>query len=102
MNRFRTLLAAAAIYIYGVAGACGQTTAGGRAAGLGEVAPHDLRRSVAGALQESGVSIDKISRLLRHANVAVTERYLSKLPKVNEGAILISDVLGLETDLDLD
>jgi integrase len=68
------------------------------AAGIGHVAPHDLRRSVAGALQESGVPIEKISRLLRHSNVAVTERYLSKLPQVNEGAILMSDVLGLEDD----
>lgn len=71
-----------------------------QAVGLGEVAPHDLRRSVAGALHASGVSIDKISRLLRHANVAVTERYLSRLPQVNEGAILMSDVLGLETEPD--
>ncbi|MFQ3565948.1 MAG: site-specific integrase [Aggregatilineales bacterium] len=67
-----------------------------RAAGLGHVAPHDLRRSVAGALQLSGVPIEKISRLLRHTNVAVTERYLSRLPQRNEGAILMSDVLGLD------
>jgi integrase len=65
-------------------------------AGLGHVAPHDLRRSIAGALQQSGVSIDKISRLLRHANVAVTERYLNKLPQSNEGAILMADLLGFE------
>lgn len=67
-------------------------------AGIGHVAPHDLRRSVAGALHESGVPVDKISRLLRHANVAVTERYLSRLPRSNEGAILMSDVLRLEDD----
>jgi len=67
-------------------------------AGIGHVAPHDLRRSVAGALQESGVAIDKISRLLRHSNVAVTERYLSRLPQRNEGAVLMSDALGLEND----
>lgn len=65
-------------------------------ANIGHVAPHDLRRSVAGTLQESGVSIDQISRLLRHSNVAVTERYLSRLPQRNEGAVLMSDVLGLE------
>jgi integrase len=53
---------------------------------------------VAGALQESGVPIEKISRLLRHSNVAVTERYLSRLPQANEGAILMSDVLGLSDD----
>ncbi len=67
-------------------------------AGLGHVAPHDLRRSVAGALQESGVTIDKISRLLRHRNVAITERYLSRLPMRNEGGILMSDLLGLEDE----
>ncbi len=67
-------------------------------AGLGDVAPHDLRRSVAGALHENGVPIDKISQLLRHSNVAVTETYLSKLPQINEGAVLMSDVLGLDED----
>ncbi len=66
------------------------------AAALGHVAPHDLRRSVAGALQESGVPVDKISRLLRHRNVAVTERYLSRLPMKNEGGLLMSDLLGLD------
>src|SRR5690606_18744629 len=64
-------------------------------AGIGHVAPHDLRRSVAGALHEAGTPIDKISRLLRHSNIAVTERYLNRLPKANEGAILMSEVLGL-------
>lgn len=63
------------------------------AAGLGHVAPHDLRRSVAGALQEAGVTVDVISRLLRHRNVAVTERYLGRLPQRNEGALLMSDLL---------
>lgn len=67
-------------------------------ADVGNVAPHDLRRSVAGALHESGVPIDKISQLLRHSNVAVTERYLSRLPKINEGALHMSDMLGLDDD----
>ncbi len=71
-------------------------------ADVGHVAPHDLRRSVAGALQESGVPIDKISQLLRHSNVAVTERYLSRLPQINEGALLMSDVLGFDDDEDDD
>ncbi|MEO0563752.1 MAG: site-specific integrase [Chloroflexota bacterium] len=70
-------------------------------AGIGDVAPHDLRRSVAGALHENGVPIEKISALLRHSNVAVTERYLSRLPQINEGALLMSDVLGLD-DWDAD
>ncbi|MFN8379292.1 MAG: site-specific integrase [Anaerolineae bacterium] len=67
-------------------------------AGLGNVAPHDLRRSVAGALQASGVPVDTISRLLRHSNVAVTERYLSKLPQRNSGALLMSDLLELDDE----
>ncbi len=65
-------------------------------AGLGHVAPHDLRRSVAGALQDSGVTVDVISRLLRHGNVAVTERYLSRLPQRNEGGLLMGDLLQLD------
>ncbi|MFN8372250.1 MAG: tyrosine-type recombinase/integrase [Anaerolineae bacterium] len=67
---------------------------------IGHVAPHDLRRSVAGALQEAGTPIETISRLLRHSNVAVTERYLSRLPQRNEGAVLMSDVLGLNDEGD--
>ncbi|MFW5708950.1 MAG: tyrosine-type recombinase/integrase [Chloroflexota bacterium] len=67
-------------------------------AGVGHVAPHDLRRSVAGALNESGVPVETISRLLRHSNIAVTEKYLSRLPRANEGALLMSEALGLEED----
>jgi integrase len=67
-----------------------------KVAGLGHVAPHDLRRSVAGALQEAGTPIEQISRLLRHSNVAVTERYLSRLPQRNEGAIRMSELIGLD------
>lgn len=67
-----------------------------KAANIDHVAPHDLRRSVAGALHEAGVPIEKISGLLRHSNVAVTERYLSRLPQRNEGGVLMSDLLGLE------
>lgn len=63
---------------------------------LGHVAPHDLRRSVAGALHEAGTPVDKISRLLRHSSIAVTERYLNRLPHANEGAVLMSDLLDFE------
>jgi len=72
--------------------------ASARAVGIEHVAPHDLRRSVAGALHDAGTPIDKISRLLRHSNIAVTERYLNRLPQRNEGALLMSEVLGLEDD----
>lgn len=67
-------------------------------AGLGNVAPHDLRRSVAGNLEQSGVPIETISRLLRHSNVAITQQYLSKLPRENEGALLMADLLGFDQD----
>lgn len=69
-------------------------------AGLGHVAPHDLRRSVAGALYEAGTPVDKISRLLRHSSISVTERYLQRLPHANEGAVLMSDLLGMSSELD--
>jgi integrase len=65
-------------------------------ADLGRVAPHDLRRSVAGNLEQSGVPVETISRLLRHSNIAVTQQYLSKLPRQNEGAILMADLLNLD------
>ncbi|MBC8100309.1 MAG: tyrosine-type recombinase/integrase [Armatimonadetes bacterium] len=67
-------------------------------ADLGHVAPHDLRRSVAGALHEAGTPIETISKLLRHSNVTITERYLNRLPQANQGAVLMSDILGLEDD----
>ena len=67
-------------------------------AGLGGVAPHDLRRSVAGALHQAGVPVEMISRLLRHSNIITTERYLNRLPQPNEGAILMSEMLGLEDE----
>lgn len=67
-------------------------------AGIGHVAPHDLRRSVAGALHEQGVPVDKISRLLRHSSIAITERYLNRLPRRNEGAVIMSSLLGPEDD----
>jgi integrase len=51
------------------------------AAGIGHVAPHDLRRTFAGLLEERGVGIEDISRALRHSNVAVTQRYLEANPK---------------------
>ena len=35
-------------------------------------------------------------RFLCRPKVAVTERYLSRLPKRNKGGVLMSDILGLE------
>jgi site-specific recombinase XerD len=41
------------------------------------LAPHDLRRSYAQLGYEAGVPITQISKLLGHANVATTQRYLN-------------------------
>jgi site-specific recombinase XerC len=42
-----------------------------------ELAPHDLRRTYAQLGYEAGIPITQISRLLGHANVATTQRYLN-------------------------
>jgi len=54
------------------------------AANLGHVTPDDLRRSVAGGLRDADHSIEEISRLLRHKNTIITERYLKRIPTQEE------------------
>lgn len=49
----------------------------GAAIGKPELAPHDLRRTYAQLGLEAGVPITQISKLLGHANVATTQRYLN-------------------------
>jgi len=53
----------------------------GKEAGLGHLLPHDLRRTFAGFLEEDGKSILEISRAMRHADVATTQRYLETNPR---------------------
>jgi integrase/recombinase XerD len=48
--------------------------------GVSGLAPHDLRRSFAGLLEEGGVTLREISGLLRHSSVATTEKYLNDNP----------------------
>jgi integrase len=45
--------------------------------GKPELAPHDLRRTYAQLGYEAGVPITQISKLLGHASVATTQRYLN-------------------------
>jgi integrase len=52
-----------------------------KSAHLGHVSPDDLRRSVAGGLRDANHSIVEISKLLRHKNTIITERYLKRIPK---------------------
>lgn len=48
-------------------------------AGIGkpELAPHDLRRTYAQLGHEAGIPITQISKLLGHASIATTQRYLN-------------------------
>lgn len=48
-------------------------------AGLKGVTPHALRHSAAKMLRQSGASIEDVSDLLGHRNIATTARYLKKL-----------------------
>lgn len=49
----------------------------GAAIGKPELAPHDLRRTYAQLGYEAGVPITQISKLLGHASVSTTQRYLN-------------------------
>ncbi|MCB0209661.1 MAG: site-specific integrase [Anaerolineae bacterium] len=49
----------------------------GQAIGKGNLAPHDLRRTYAQLGYEAGLPITQISKLLGHASVATTQRYLN-------------------------
>jgi integrase len=51
--------------------------AAGAAIGKPDLAPHDLRRTYAQIGYEAGVPITQISRLLGHASVDTTQRYLN-------------------------
>jgi integrase/recombinase XerD len=44
------------------------------------VAPHDLRRSFAGILEADGVPLKDVQGLMRHSNLATTDRYLQTSP----------------------
>ena len=43
---------------------------------LGNLAPHDLRRTCAKLCRKAGGNLEQIQLLLGHASVATTERYL--------------------------
>jgi site-specific recombinase XerC len=46
-----------------------------------DVAPHDLRRSLAGILEADGVPLKDVQGLMRHDNLATTDRYLERSPQ---------------------
>jgi integrase len=49
----------------------------GKMIGKPELQPHDLRRTYAQLGYEAGVPVTQISRLLGHASIATTQRYLN-------------------------
>jgi integrase len=47
-----------------------------QATSLGKLAPHDLRRTCAKLCRKAGGELEQIQRLLGHASIQTTERYL--------------------------
>ena len=60
---------------------------------LGNLAPHDLRRTCAKLCRKAGGNLEQIQLLLGHTSVATTERYLGTELKL---AVAINDGLGIE------
>ncbi len=60
---------------------------------LGNLAPHDLRRTCAKLCRKASGNLEQIQLLLGHASVATTERYLGTELDL---AIAINDRLGIE------
>jgi integrase len=56
-----------------------------RAAGLGEVRPHDLRRTCARQMLLAGAGLDQIQKILGHASIQTTERYLGSQLELRAG-----------------
>lgn len=50
-----------------------------RAAGLTDIHPHDLRRTCGSWLVQAGVGIERVSALLRHSDIDVTNRVYAHL-----------------------
>lgn len=48
--------------------------------GRDTLAPHDMRRTLAGQLEAKGMPYETISKILRHENVTTTQKYLERNP----------------------
>lgn len=62
--------------------------AAGLAAGVGVISPHDLRHTVAELLDQAGVPIEQVSRLLRHSSVEMTRRYQNTARGAEAGMVM--------------
>jgi len=64
-------------------------------AGIGQLAPHDLRRTCARLCYVSGGELEQIQFLLGHVSIQTTERYLGCKQKLR---VAVNDRLGIEPD----
>jgi len=64
-------------------------------AGIGQLAPHDLRRTCARLCHVSGGELEQIQFLLGHVSIQTTERYLGCTQKLR---VAVNDRLGIEPD----
>lgn len=66
-----------------------------RSAGLGPLAPHDLRRTCAKLCRKGGGNVEQIAFLLGHSSIQTTERYLGSTLDYQNA---VNDGMGLEVD----
>ena len=57
-------------------------------AGFPNLSAHDMRRTFAGLLEDSGVELRVIQSLMRHSSIAQTISYLDKHPHKAEKALM--------------
>jgi integrase/recombinase XerC len=48
-----------------------------------KIATHDLRRTFCGILEDQGMPVQDISRVMRHENIGITSTYLERRPERN-------------------
>lgn len=69
--------------------------AAARRAGLQDVHPHDLRRTFGSWLIQAGVGIERVSKLMRHADISITHRVYAHLrPTDLAQAVAVLDHVG--------
>ena len=66
-----------------------------RQTSLGQLAPHDLRRTCAKLCRKAGGELEQIQLLLGHASIQTTERYLGTVQNLT---LAVNDAIGLEMD----
>ena len=64
-----------------------------RKAGLGSLAPHDLRRTCARLCHVAGGELEQIQFLLGHVSAQTTEKYLGCKQRLREA---VNDHIGIE------